>query len=160
MCEIMIAKDESITPVGIRDGLLEQITQPEIPVDLDCVRVMSLHKSKGLTGKLVIILGFAEGMIPFVSPGLTPAEETRRMQEQRRLFFVALTRATNYLVLSSAKLLRAGEAAQMGLNLPSHGLHWRRTSPSQFATQLGPSCPTAAIDGDEWLGQLGIGRDL
>ena len=40
------------------------ITQPEMPTDVDYVRVMSLHKSKGLTADLVVIVGCIEGLIP------------------------------------------------------------------------------------------------
>ena len=40
------------------------ITQPELPTDVDYVRVMSLHKSKGLTADLVIVMGCVEGLIP------------------------------------------------------------------------------------------------
>jgi superfamily I DNA/RNA helicase len=156
MAERLAEEDAMITPVVLRDRLLEAITQPEIPADTDYVRIMSLHKAKGLTAKLVIVAGFAGGLIPFVKEGLTPAEYHRHMQEQRRLFFVALTRATRCLVLSSAKLFRPLEASEMSLNFPRYGAHWVRSSPSPFASQLGPAAPASAQNGDEWLKSLGI----
>jgi len=38
---------------ALREALRVGITQPELPTDVDYVRVMSLHKSKGLTANLV-----------------------------------------------------------------------------------------------------------
>lgn len=153
MSERICSEDPQISPVGLKERLLEEITQPELPTDQDCVRVMSLHKSKGLTARLVIVAGFAQGLIPFVKSGLTPEEYHRHMQEQRRLFFVALTRATDCLVLSSAKRIRRKDARDMNLALPSYGQHWVQSSPSQFATQLGPDAPQQALDGDDWLSE-------
>jgi superfamily I DNA/RNA helicase len=37
------------------------ITQPELPTDVECVRVMSLHKSKGLTADFVVVADCIEG---------------------------------------------------------------------------------------------------
>lgn len=156
MAERFAEDDDTITPATLRDRLLEAITQPEIPADTDYVRVMSLHKAKGLTAKLVIVTGFAGGLLPFVRDGLTPAASHRCMQEQRRLFFVALTRATQCLVLSSAKLFKPLEASEMSLAFPRYGRHWVRSAPSPFASQLGPAAPGSAENGDEWLSGLGI----
>jgi len=144
-----------VTPTELRSKLIDEIVQPEIPTELDCVRVMSLHKSKGLTAKLTVITGFAAGMIPFVKNNLTPSEQHRSMQEQRRLFFVAITRPTDTLVLSSAAQVRTGEALQMGLALPGTR-YWRRTAPSPFATQLGEDAPEEALGGDAWLTDIGV----
>ncbi len=156
MAQRFCEDDPTITPLTLRDKLRDEITQPEIPVDTQYVRVMSLHKAKGLTAKLVIVTGFANQMIPFIAEGLTPAQFNRSMQEQRRLFFVALTRAKQYLVLSSPKLMRPVEASQMNLYLPRFGQHWVRTAPSPFATQLGRQAPDRATNGDDWLDQLGV----
>jgi DNA helicase II / ATP-dependent DNA helicase PcrA len=50
------------------------VTQMETPIDVDFVRVMSLHKSKGLTAKVVVVMGCIEGMIPSIDfePRWTP----------------------------------------------------------------------------------------
>ncbi len=71
----------------LRETLRIGITQPELPTDVDYVRVMSLHKSKGLTADLVAVLGCIEGLIPTLT-GDTPAEEAASLEEQRRLFYV------------------------------------------------------------------------
>jgi hypothetical protein len=45
-------------------ALYVAITQPEIPLEVAEVRVMSLHKSKGLSSPYVFIVGCVEGLIP------------------------------------------------------------------------------------------------
>lgn len=77
------------------------LTQPEMPEAGDFVRIMSLHKSKGLTSKVTIVSSCIQGLIPNTDDELTPDEQAAMLKEQRRLFYVALTRAKNLLVLSS-----------------------------------------------------------
>ena len=57
----------------LRESLRAGITQPELPTDVEYVRVMSLHKSKGLTADLVAVVGCIEGLVPTLTDG-TPAE--------------------------------------------------------------------------------------
>jgi superfamily I DNA/RNA helicase len=68
------------------DCVRNVVTQPEIPEKADYVRVMSLHKSKGLTSKVTIVSGCAQGLIPFVNSEAPQGEAQAIMQEQRRLF--------------------------------------------------------------------------
>ena len=49
------------------------VTQPEMPEDEDHLRIMSLQKSKGLTSKVVLVLGCVEGLVPFEDRDETPA---------------------------------------------------------------------------------------
>ena len=51
--------------------------------------------------KLVVVMGCIEGMIPRIDYNAPHAERHRRLEEQRRLFYVALTRTTETLILSS-----------------------------------------------------------
>ena len=60
----------------------------------NCVKLMTLHAAKGLEFKYVYIIGVNQGVIPMRS--YTPEEE----EEERRLFFVGITRAKDYLELS------------------------------------------------------------
>ena len=62
---------------------------------------MSLHKSKGLTADLVVVAGCMDGLIPHVDFSLPQEEREAVMEEQRRLFYVAITRSRQSLVLSS-----------------------------------------------------------
>lgn len=62
----------------------------------DCVQLMSLHAAKGLEFDHVIITGLEEGLLPSTK-SLTSDDA---IEEERRLFYVGITRAREYLVLS------------------------------------------------------------
>lgn len=70
------------------------ILHQEVHNDQDSVKLMTLHASKGLEFKYVFITGVNYGLIPLRSQ--TFEEE----DEERRLFFVGMTRAKDYLELS------------------------------------------------------------
>ncbi len=118
------------------------VTQMETPTDVDFVRVMSLHKSKGLTAKLVVVMGCIEGMIPRIDYAAPHADRQRSLEEQRRLFYVALTRTTETLILSSVTHIPVQQAFQMGL-----GVAGGQVQASRFINELGPTRP-APIGGD------------
>jgi DNA helicase-2/ATP-dependent DNA helicase PcrA len=66
----------------------------------DKVTLMTVHSSKGLEFKNVFIVGLEENLFPSGYSGtITPKE----LEEERRLFYVALTRAENYACLSFAR---------------------------------------------------------
>lgn len=60
----------------------------------DTVKLMTLHASKGLEFSHVFLIGVNYGLIPLLSGGMESEEE------ERRLFFVGMTRAKEYLELS------------------------------------------------------------
>ena len=137
--------DHPFDPESLLDVIRSGVTQPELPTDVDYVRVMSLHKSKGLTAKLVVVVGCIDGAIPREADhDLALPEQQRVMEEQRRLFYVALTRATHALVISSMTHLDLHTAFKMRVPVTMSG----RTFPSQFIAELGPEQPDA-IDGDD-----------
>ena len=61
------------------------------------VRLMTLHGAKGLEFPAVFLAGLSAGAMPLESPG-RPADA----EEERRLFFVGLTRAREELILTAA----------------------------------------------------------
>ena len=135
----------------LRDRVTTAVTQPEMPEGGDFVRVMSLHKSKGLTSQTVLVAGCMQGVIPFVERDATPAEQDRILREQRRLFYVAVTRCTERLVLSSVTHIETKTAFKINAKATSDG----RTMASQLMNELGPQKP-AAKAGAQWLDkQLG-----
>lgn len=117
------------------------ITQPELPTDVDYVRVMSLHKSKGLTADLVVVVGCIQGLIPFVDPDLAQPERDRALEEQRRLFYVAITRTRRILVLSNVIQLPRDLAHRMGALVRGGSASHASTIASRFLSELGPSTP-------------------
>ncbi len=133
----------------LRESLRVSITQPELPTDVDYVRVMSLHKSKGLTADLVAVVGCIEGLVP-TQGGDTPAEQAALLEEQRRLFYVAVTRTKRVLILSSVTRLPRNVAYRMGAQVRGGNPAQSTTVASTFFHELGPTRP-AAILGANYL---------
>src|SRR5205823_2281132 len=125
----------------LRDQLRVVITQPELPTDVEYVRVMSLHKSKGLTADFVVVADCIEGVIPRVDGKLSLADQDRQLREQRRLFYVALTRTRQVLVLSSVARLRKEVAFKVGARPGGVGAYTVTTIASRFLDELGPAAP-------------------
>jgi len=68
----------------------------------DCVQLMTLHSAKGLEFPLVFMCGMEDGLFPHQRS----SEEPGRLQEERRLCYVGITRAREQLVLSYAERRR------------------------------------------------------
>ncbi len=64
----------------------------------DAVALMTLHMAKGLEFKVVFVAGCEEGLIPF-----TLARDDADFEEERRLFYVGMTRAKDELLLLYAR---------------------------------------------------------
>lgn len=129
---------------ALREHLRIGITQPELPTDVNYVRVMSLHKSKGLTADLVAVIGCIEGLVPTLT-GDTPAEPAASLEEQRRLFYVAITRTRRTLILSSVTQLPRDIAYRMGARVGRGNRTHANAIASRFLAELGPSRPTAVL---------------
>ena len=125
------------------------VTQPVIPEEVDYVRVMSLHKSKGLTSKVAIVSGCTHGLIPYAKWDKSAEEAAQTLQEQRRLFYVAITRCTETLVISSATRMERAFAWKIGARVVAGPGMNARTIASQFIDELGPSAP-AGVRGSAW----------
>ncbi|NLJ91681.1 MAG: DNA helicase II [Aeromonadales bacterium] len=68
----------------------------------DAVQLMTLHSAKGLEFPLVFMVGVEEGMFP----SQQSAEESQRLEEERRLAYVGMTRAMSKLYISYAETRR------------------------------------------------------
>lgn len=68
----------------------------------DAVQLMTLHSAKGLEFPMVFMVGVEEGMFP----SQMSAEEAGRLEEERRLCYVGMTRAKEKLFITYAEMRR------------------------------------------------------
>lgn len=68
----------------------------------DCVQLMTLHSAKGLEFKLVFLVGMEDGLFP----SQQSVDDAGRLEEERRLCYVGITRAMRQLYLSYAESRR------------------------------------------------------
>lgn len=68
----------------------------------DSVQLMTLHSAKGLEFKLVFIVGLEEGLFP----SQQSMEDADRLEEERRLCYVGMTRAMEHLYMTHAESRR------------------------------------------------------
>jgi DNA helicase II / ATP-dependent DNA helicase PcrA len=99
-------------PDGTLEAFLEEVS---LVADIDTwdetrnvVTLMTLHASKGLEFPVVFVSGVEEGLLPFYSTTIERGE----LEEERRLFYVGITRAQTKLFLSKTQMrYRFGESA-------------------------------------------------
>lgn len=127
----------------------EALTIPDSPENIDHIRIMSLHSSKGLSAKFVILCSMIDNLIPFIAPNLDENERQNQLQEQRRLFYVALTRckATNEyqgrLIISSFTSIYGLDAVRM--NISANPEKQLRVSSTRFLRDFGPTSPEPVL---------------
>jgi len=72
----------------------------------DAVTLMTLHSAKGLEFPVVFITGLEEGLFPIIRMQEESADAEAALEEERRLFYVGITRAMDRVYLSHARLRR------------------------------------------------------
>ncbi|MGE0553479.1 MAG: ATP-dependent helicase [Gemmatimonadales bacterium] len=102
------------------------------------VTLMTMHTAKGLEWPLVVVSGLEDGLFPLSRA----TESPEGLEEERRLFYVALTRAKDKLYLTHARMRRRG--GELLPSMPSRflealppGLLDERTTSSLFAPSWG-----------------------
>ena len=89
----------------------------------DCVQLMTLHAAKGLEYPVVFLTGLEEGLFPH----RMSADDADRLEEERRLCYVGLTRARQHAVLTWAEKRRLHGKEHFG-------------APSRFLNELPADC--------------------
>ncbi len=99
--------------------LLSQLDRRD--ADADAVRLTTIHAAKGLEFAHVFVVGCEEGLLPHrgdaaaadgedaAAPGAGDAAQERRIEEERRLMYVAVTRAQRSLTLSWCRKRKRGK---------------------------------------------------
>lgn len=124
--------------------MIEHVSFPENISERDHVRIMSLHASKGLSAKYVIVMSAIDELIP------GEISSDKQLEEQRRLFYVAITRCKSSdigypgtLIISSFVGLPGNEA--LGINIPASPYNWRTVTASRFLRDFGETAPATII---------------
>ncbi|GLU36323.1 MULTISPECIES: DNA helicase II [Pseudomonas] len=96
-------EDEDIPPlVAFLDHTALEAGDTQADAFEDSVQLMTLHSAKGLEFPLVFLAGMEEGLFPHKMS----LEEPGRLEEERRLAYVGITRAMQRLVLTYAETRR------------------------------------------------------
>ena len=142
---VVTSESKSLLEVAQTIALLSTISERE--KDQDMVTLSTLHASKGLEWPHVILVGVTEGRLPFKmdDDGGRDKDVTgdmvQRLQEERRLMYVGITRAQRTLAVSWTKKRKKGRemvAAQ----------------PSRFIAEMALNQTTAREDPREKLKAL------
>lgn len=96
-----------------------------VKLDQDAVKLMTVHAAKGLEFAVVFVMGLEEGLFPHIRSLDSPSA----MEEERRLMYVAVTRAADLLYLTLARKRRM-------LNKGSFNTTY--TIPSKFLREISP----------------------
>lgn len=98
-----IEQFEQANPAAGLDEYLQQISLYSDLDDMDeagdCVSIATIHSAKGLEFKVVFVVGLEDGIFP----DSRRAEDKGEKEEERRLMYVAITRAKERLYLTRAK---------------------------------------------------------
>jgi DNA helicase-2/ATP-dependent DNA helicase PcrA len=136
LINVMMGLEQEEEKVSL-EGFLDKVS---LVTDVDLyedkgnrVSLMTLHCAKGLEFPVVFIVGIEEGLLPHYRRG----EEIEDMEEERRLFYVGMTRAKKRLFLS-----RAEERSTFGTG--------RANLPSRFLDEL----PVELLEFEEKRGRM------
>jgi len=132
---------------GLEDGLQSFLDRTALLAETDNVqgsagiRLMTLHSAKGLEFPVVFIAGVEDDLCPH----LRSAEEDDGLEEERRLFYVGMTRAREKLILTRAMTrfqfgqARAAEPSRFLLEIPARLLREivATGGPDDYAGRIG-----------------------
>jgi superfamily I DNA/RNA helicase len=110
------------------------------------LEVMTLWGAKGITADHVYLLGLCDEALPGERRSVYPGTQNEYLEEQRRLFYVSLTRAKKTLFLSRALMIHPGEARQLGLKV-ADGWDWVDLQMCRFLRDIRKYLPSS-VDGD------------
>ncbi len=112
------------------------------------VKIMTLHAAKGLEADNVILVSAVDQLLP----GLSLDED--EVYEQKRLLYVAITRAKESLVVSWSRSIRYKHLAQNGGRAVGERVESREFGEKWVITQMSTLLPQGLTDlmpGEEWL---------
>ena len=114
---LLASRETSLDSLLARlDCLRALVAAPSAPTG-DGPILSTIHSSKGLEYDTVYLLDVLDDILPAVTEPKNP-EEQRQYEEERRLFYVAMTRAKNHLYLFSCRDRSSAFIRELRQNLP------------------------------------------
>jgi ATP-dependent DNA helicase Rep len=138
----LASEKKSLLEVAQTISLLSTLNERE--QDQNVVTLSTLHAAKGLEWPHVMLVGVNEGLLPFrpeEGEGAATAQAVLRLQEERRLMYVGITRAQRTLAVSWAKKRKKGREVVS-------------TPPSRFIAEMALEKATTREDPREKLRAL------
>ncbi len=114
--------------------------------DADRVLLLTAHNAKGLEFPVVVVAGLEEGLLPHASA----LDDRAELEEERRLFYVALTRARDEVLLTAAAFRRRFDGAGGGAVS-----RFVDEIPSEVLEREEPAANGWAGDRERWGGRPG-----
>lgn len=147
-----------MSPRELLDALITGITQVDVPPSPEYVRIMSLHQSKGLTSPVVYVVGMVDGIVPTLPTPDRATEEqiAAAVEEQRRLLYVAITRASSQLILTYSSKMELKLAMSLVVQVVTSKIRKvgdgkaAPTIASRYLNELGADAPRP-VPGPGWL---------
>ena len=128
-------------------------SEPFVSVGKTDLIVTTFWGAKGITANHVYVLGLCDEAIPGEMREEYPGTPHEYREEQKRLFYVSITRAKKSLVLSRAQYMGPGDFAQLGLGRPT-GKRLETLKMSRFLHDIIEFLPRYQ-NGEDWQGVLG-----
>lgn len=127
--EIFVSDDPENSPLSRFVDEISLLTDIDRwDADRSVVTLMTLHSAKGLEFPLVIITGLEDGLLPLSRNSDNPGE----LEEERRLFYVGMTRAKQNLFLLHAQNRHRFGREEFGSSFRSMPSRFLREIPEQF----------------------------
>ncbi len=141
---------EDATLSGFLNEIALYTDLDSVDADDNCVTMMTIHSAKGLEFPVVYVVGMEEGIFP----GSSAQYDQEELEEERRLCYVAMTRAKEKLTLTNCRQrmlygrTSANRASRFLEEIPEENMHWESKPEPRFGGMEHDS----TFGGDHWEG--------
>ena len=141
---------EDATLSGFLNEIALYTDLDSVDADDNCVTMMTIHSAKGLEFPVVYVVGMEEGIFP----GSSAQYDQEELEEERRLCYVAMTRAKEKLTLTNCRQrmlygrTSANRASRFLEEIPEENMHWESKPEPRFGGMEHDS----TFGGDRWEG--------
>ena len=142
---------EDATLSGFLNEIALYTDLDSVEADDNCVTMMTVHSAKGLEFPTVYVVGMEEGIFPGSSAQYDPEE----LEEERRLCYVAMTRAKEKLTMTNCRQrmlygrTSANRASRFLEEIPEENLRWESKPVPRFGGMEGDD----TFGGDRYEGE-------